>query len=41
MARSDIDKAIEDLKKATWYINDEIKMLKQYGIESERNNKAV
>ena len=38
---ADIDKAIEDLKKATWYINDEIKMLEQYGIESERNIKAV
>ena len=23
----DIDKAIEDLKKAVWYINDEIQML--------------
>ena len=38
---ADTDKAIEDLKKAVWYINDKIKMLEQHGIKSERNIKAV
>ena len=31
---SDKDKTIEDLKKAIWYINDEIKMLEDEGHKS-------
>lgn len=27
---SNVDKEIEDLKKAVWYLNDKIKMLKNY-----------
>lgn len=34
---SDIDKEIEDLEKAIWYINDKIKTLKN-GKDSRRHN---